>query len=328
MAANALYFPHIEVPNSAWFCRVLLYWDRVATIIPQDVLLRRPEALTPFTRQLLREGALEALLPLNYIRHIHEFGREFLVFVDNDPALQSRMQRGIDDLPVWPIHFEKLADVGDELVRRGLAREARAGWFEVERYAADGFMTYLATAIGALDANQYSPITNSSANLQVFAPDQHRDLLRIDLMESLLPGPESEIPIPELLRFKDRYFPMMESFRLKVEYELSLIAGIADEGARAYAAQRLKDQLSYEIDDIVSTMRTANWKRLVFGNVASLAISLTGIGVGALGPDAAVIGGGLAGAVYNFLARQAGDFGQPTSPLAYAAHARLALSSS
>jgi len=37
MEANALYFPYIKVPKSAWFTRILLYWDKVGAIIPSDM---------------------------------------------------------------------------------------------------------------------------------------------------------------------------------------------------------------------------------------------------------------------------------------------------
>ena len=36
MEADALYFPYIKVPKSAWFTRILLYWDKVGAIIPSD----------------------------------------------------------------------------------------------------------------------------------------------------------------------------------------------------------------------------------------------------------------------------------------------------
>lgn len=34
MARKVLYFPYISVPESAWFTRVLLYWDEVGSIVP------------------------------------------------------------------------------------------------------------------------------------------------------------------------------------------------------------------------------------------------------------------------------------------------------
>ncbi len=33
---NVLYFPYISVPSSVWFTRMLLYWDKVGSIVPRD----------------------------------------------------------------------------------------------------------------------------------------------------------------------------------------------------------------------------------------------------------------------------------------------------
>lgn len=38
MSSNALYYPYIQVPESPWFTRVLLYWDRVGAIVPNDYI--------------------------------------------------------------------------------------------------------------------------------------------------------------------------------------------------------------------------------------------------------------------------------------------------
>jgi hypothetical protein len=59
---GALYFPFIAVPPTAWWTRVVLYWDDVATIVP-DAYIRRPELHQPYTLQLIRAGLLHQALP-------------------------------------------------------------------------------------------------------------------------------------------------------------------------------------------------------------------------------------------------------------------------
>lgn len=38
MSNKILYFPYINVPDTAWFSRMLLYWDEVGAIIPYDFI--------------------------------------------------------------------------------------------------------------------------------------------------------------------------------------------------------------------------------------------------------------------------------------------------
>lgn len=48
---NALCFPYIDVRYDAWLGQLLLYWDSVGTIVPEDYLLN-PANLEPHTELL------------------------------------------------------------------------------------------------------------------------------------------------------------------------------------------------------------------------------------------------------------------------------------
>ncbi|WP_256956848.1 hypothetical protein [Vibrio diabolicus] len=45
MNDNALYFPYISVPNEKWTLKTLLYWDKLASIVPMEHM-GNPEKLT------------------------------------------------------------------------------------------------------------------------------------------------------------------------------------------------------------------------------------------------------------------------------------------
>lgn len=57
MGDAVLYFPMIRPPESAWFSRVLLYWDKIGTIMPAQYS-EDHEFLGAYTSGLLREGLL------------------------------------------------------------------------------------------------------------------------------------------------------------------------------------------------------------------------------------------------------------------------------
>jgi hypothetical protein len=73
-----IYYPYIRVPESAWFSRLLLYWDDVATIVPEDWIYA-PERLGPYTQELVQRNLVIQAFP-NYA-DIHALGGRFLHFL-------------------------------------------------------------------------------------------------------------------------------------------------------------------------------------------------------------------------------------------------------
>lgn len=61
MSDIALYYPTMNVPESPWLMRTLLYWDQVASIVPESMQSEVSEH--PFTRRLLDLGQLVLLDP-------------------------------------------------------------------------------------------------------------------------------------------------------------------------------------------------------------------------------------------------------------------------
>jgi hypothetical protein len=59
---GVIYYPYIRLPESAWFSRAVLYWDSVATIVP-DQWIADPDKLEPYTRELVQLGVVTQLLP-------------------------------------------------------------------------------------------------------------------------------------------------------------------------------------------------------------------------------------------------------------------------
>jgi hypothetical protein len=97
-ARKVLYFPYISVPESAWFTRVLLYWDEVGSIVPSpyEADLAR---LTPYMSELVRAELVRPIVPERYDRHLHRAVRPFLEFIDSDPLITDRARRRLGSAP-------------------------------------------------------------------------------------------------------------------------------------------------------------------------------------------------------------------------------------
>ena len=58
-----IYYPYIRLPESAWFSRAVLYWDSVATIVP-DQWTADPNKLGSYTLELVQLEVVTQLLSL------------------------------------------------------------------------------------------------------------------------------------------------------------------------------------------------------------------------------------------------------------------------
>lgn len=236
------------------------------------------------------------------------------------------------------IHRGKFGhDVGQGLLDRGLARAAgdrgqREDWLEVESRTASAFMAHLAATLGSLEDVEMDPITDTLASLSPFATESAQALdpltlvaeLRMGVLEAVLPGPAEDIPVADLVAFKERYADPLARFRRHIEAQLLDLALVPDAAAREAKLGFLKAELADELEEIQTRMRS-RWPRLVFGtlcNVLGAAIPVgTAMATGAL-PVAGAALPGLIGAVYSARSEMRGSGETRRHPLAYAALAR------
>ena len=147
---GALYFPFITVPPTAWWTRVMLYWDNVATIVPRQYI-RHPELHSAYTRELVTTGLLHQVLP-DEARNLGENFGKYLHRLSSQEV--DRRRRGFNMGDVARVHADKwmayesgLREVG----RLGLADLDSSwpgvGWILVEATTAAEFMAALALSL-------------------------------------------------------------------------------------------------------------------------------------------------------------------------------------
>jgi hypothetical protein len=86
---TALYFPYIQVPRKAWFTPVLLYWDRVAAIVPYRL---EPAELGEYMHQLLSEGLVDPVRPdeAQALNGEYGFDDQFIELLESSPLSKPR----------------------------------------------------------------------------------------------------------------------------------------------------------------------------------------------------------------------------------------------
>lgn len=274
-----LYYPFINVPESAWLTRALLYWDSVGTIVPESYIGDGSTDLSPFTYDLVREGLLLQVLP-------QDAGHEFSSRFDNYMSalsrrdLKRRRKSFLEPGGARRIHLDKWLMYGSglyDLKRQGLARDHSRRWIEVEAHTADEFMAALAATLCTpgmswqqrpdhiTETPQWVPITDQPESMQALmagvqpsvltsSPYEHRLLghgrildTRDALMEVLLPVPEESMSIDALLQFRMKHGSLLPRFRRYLEAQVDELNAQTDLGA----GQRRIDRLAEEVDERV-----------------------------------------------------------------------------
>ena len=197
MKNKVLYFPYINVPNSSWFTRMLLYWDEVGVIVPYD-FIQSPEKLDEYTRSMVLEGMIKQVIPMQHIYNIPYFREAFLSHLNAlDKRVLIKRQVAFAGGHRSKIHIEKMDRLELDMRDMKLAEEGEYPWWFVEVDTAGEFMAYLAATLGKLDELQYDPVSDNIEHLERFmrvegvnpSPRPPISNLRIQILQNVFPSP-------------------------------------------------------------------------------------------------------------------------------------------
>jgi len=161
---NLLYYPYIDLPESEWLTRMLLYYDQIGTITPLEYL-DHPDKFSPYTLDLIKENLVIQVFPSQYVNGIEGFAESFKEYIESLSDIKTRRSFFRNKrIPFISnrsrIHVSKMEPLCDYLVKKRLAQKFDNQWYDVEDSTAFDFMSYLAAMIGQVDEAGYIPITN------------------------------------------------------------------------------------------------------------------------------------------------------------------------
>ncbi len=318
MKSRVLYFPYIRVPKSSWLTQMLLYWDQVSSIVPFD-FIQKPELLGPYMQSLVREGLVFQVIPGAQIHRLPRFFDAFSGYIGGLGQEIDRRRKNFTRGDASLIHIEKLGKIEHLLVRERLAARGQYPWFDVERETADDFMSYLAVSLGQLEAIDSTPVTDDRGYLSRFSragvPNAdvttQLELLRVQVLDQVLPVPSHSVEPSRIRAFKERFQSELGDFRRRVERELIEAASISHPTLRERRLEIFFEEAEAGVQQIQEAMRGAGWKT----GRTSLSVLAAIPGVTPLL--------GLAGALWD--AVSGGSPRQMPREFAYAAHARSQL---
>ena len=246
MRNNALYFPFISVPDSKWAVQTLLYWDKVASIVPTD-FIHNPNLHSSFMQALVTEGMVEQIFPGSYLYQVADFEDIFINYIESKLRERRRgrffdliKQRKIYSKRV-PVHIEKMGELPRWLEKNNLAKKVDYSWYDVEDWVAAPFMAYLANVLGSLEEVNAAPVTddvNLSKFYQIYNNSKAAEssVPRDYILQQLLPIPDENVSLDSLIKFKQDHGHLLPQLRNKIEtysVELATIPGQQERKGRA-----------------------------------------------------------------------------------------------
>ena len=296
--------------------RVVLYWDRVCTIMPTD--LERP--LSRGHQELIRCDLVRAVDPESFAGPIEDFSLRFAEWVAG--LDHGRLQRG----PTFSIHREKASSrLWDQLHRDGLVIDREGPWLEIPGSVAFEYMAHLAAVLARLQSTPTEALTswpnywNAFTTPLAVAGDE--DAIRAVVLHDLLPTPTSAVTPRAIARFKEKHRPLLQAFRDEIEQQVDQCAALHGPQVRAFATSEVNRRLRGQLIEIQARMVEARWATTAGALAAAVvAAPLAAEAVIRADPFAAAgaVAAPLAEVVRHVVEARRGRW-DPSQPLAYAA---------
>ena len=283
MNRNVIYYPYIQVPENEWFTRILIYWDQIGSIVPEQFYNRR--LMGEYMYELVNNELVKPIIPNEFVDKIPNFTETFVDYVSSDSYPVSKNVLKKKKVRTFSVHSSKLDTIGDELVNLGLAIR-KEPWYHIEYYTGNLFMAYLADSLGRLPQINSKPITDNIINFNAFASKEFLqgrirpeiEEMRVTILENVLPAPTHVIFPGELIDFKDENKQELINFRNRIESILIDAAAISDPNLRSEKVSQFIIETKDQIGFLKKRMHERGWKEISLKNLFAYGTIITGLG--------------------------------------------------
>lgn len=104
---NLLYYPYINLPDTEWTIRTLLYYDNVSSIVPTQYF-HEPERYEPFMREAVQNELITPVNPMNVLDNPWEVTRMFDEYLNQNKGILKRRRLPIQRNGISHIHAGKI----------------------------------------------------------------------------------------------------------------------------------------------------------------------------------------------------------------------------
>lgn len=254
MNFNYLYYPSISIPNDSWIRRVLLYSDKIASIVPYDM----KNHLNYNLEYLISNNEYRSLSPEEFFgefENVRNFEDEVKDYFSSEifkKMLEKESNRNkslifeskfTNEIKFF---FESM-NYYDQVIE--------SEWKETPKIVGDTYLAILAKHMG--DFYSYIPTTNSVKNQNLAFKNNNLPREKVGelrLLESL-PTPSKDIPIIQIIDFKNKRKQELLKFKEILRENLEKISKIDNEEELSQYIHIFKEKLQIEVNDIKQLLK-------------------------------------------------------------------------
>jgi hypothetical protein len=231
MFTEALYYPNILIPDDLWLRRAILYWDKINPIVPREVERDIPE--NHVSRELQKAGILKYIDPGEILEYQdgQELSNKFLKVIKSKRFLSQIGTPNIRRYEV-KIHHNKFTNgLLEELRNQDLFKNSLDGWLYFEKNSGIIYLGFLASSLAK--RLNLEPVTDRKLYQdgyilsQLIPSSRYSTSITSFRLENLLPSPREQIPINQLLGFKEKHERELLSFRRSIRENINSLEKIA-----------------------------------------------------------------------------------------------------
>jgi hypothetical protein len=274
LKSTILYYPTIDIPNTDWLRRVLLYWDEIGSIVPRNYAGENSIEFSPEVAFLYDEGVFRPFDPLMLIRQpeLHtNFEEELFSILESDQFRKLMMNS--QKAKKSQIHRDKVSDMlFERLIGLGLASRGRSrDWLHFENTTAHVYISLLAKYLSQADTQVTIPGTDRDIfqNLLYRSPEESGIAgISFSLLNSL-PMPREDVSFEAIIDFKNENEMDLLRFRKQIhKFQHDLQYAESDTHVREIV-QTYQQDIRLGLDDLVPRF-IENGLPVIFGSLKTI----------------------------------------------------------
>ncbi|WP_026691889.1 DUF6236 family protein [Peribacillus kribbensis] len=225
MNFNYLYYPSISLPNDAWLRRVLLYSNKIASIVPEKLqgnlngdidILKGCNEYIPFSPEEFLSNNEDCLT--NFENEVTEyFNSEFF----------SNLLTQKKNTEKFLVHDSKFTYELKKLFQKKEFFDLELdSWNQTPKIVGDVYMGLLAKHMG--EHYSYIPTTNSVYHQNKTFKNNRLSMEEIGELKMIdsLPSPSVDVPILDIIRFKTKREQELLKFRCVLRENIEILSTI------------------------------------------------------------------------------------------------------
>lgn len=262
-----LYYPSIRIEDGAWLRNAILYWDKVASIVPgfsydegnsiEVEYLKNAEIYEPVypadmqdDERLCKEFCKQVKKNLEQRRHFSDKQRTSRVHID-------KMAMSNENI----VHIEKTpGSILDYLLEEGIAKRNCDGpWINMSERDANIYMATLAKYLAKIHKNTEIGTDDSTKFLFPYVTQRSKNEFDKQVylniaMQNILPMPNENTSIQDIIDFRNQYKSQLSFFRRRIDmfqWSLSICKSVEEIQDRTEAFRLEIEKDIVEIEELM-----------------------------------------------------------------------------